>query len=344
MKGQSRKLIRATLDASGVALLVVDNAPFQERAWQRLQAARIRLTKATADLHRHEQKDEPAYRSWMFATCPALLSEIRDLVTQCQAKATLVANVESLSRRHGKPPAVIWQMYKGQIPSGELLSDEEEENDEDWLAKGADHDEEVDQLVDDFLREEGIDPLSPEAEMMRDFTREFARHDLPGEHEEAKEIYRRLVQQLHPDRGGEWTARREALWHEVQRAWNVRDADWLSRLEAELEIVTETLSVQSALGRLYTAMREIEAARRDTERKLRQYRKTPAWRFTLKAREPAEVNRLSSSLREERNQLLSRLANLDAIFARWEKPLGLARSKQRTPVKRPLQSKQLNLG
>lgn len=277
----------------------------------------------------------------MFATCPALLSEIRDLVTQCQAKATLMANVESLARRHGKPPAVIWQMYKGQIPSGELLPDEEE--DEDWPAID-DDDEGVEQVVDELLREEGIDPLSPEAEMMRDLTRGLIRHDFPNEpEEEAKEIYRRLVQQLHPDRGGEWTARREALWHEVQRAWDLRDADWLSRLEAELEIVAETLSVQSALGRLYTALREIEAARRDTERKLRQYRKTPAWRFTLRPREPAEAQTLASSLRDERAHLESRLANLEAIFARWEKPLGLARAKSRTPVKKPLQTRQLNL-
>lgn len=345
MKGQPRRSVRTSRHAQSqsLALLVVDNGPLQKAAWQKLQAARKRLIKATADLHRHEQQDEPAYRSWMFASCPAVLSEIRELAIQCDAKRLLIANVESLAWRQGKPPAVIWQMYKGQIPSAPInFRDEEDDEDEDWPTEG-DEDEDRDQSIDDLLREQGIDPLSPEAELIRDLGRQLTRHEDPEPEDEAKEIYRRLVQQLHPDRGGEWTERREALWHEVQRAWDVRDADWLARLEAELEIVTETLSVASAVGRLGAALKEIDAARRDTERKLREYRKTPAWRFTLKPRDPSEEEELASTLRDQRDMLRANLAALEATFARWEKPLGLARSKQRRGEKRSLEPSQLNL-
>ena len=320
----------------------------KDDAWQRLQLARKRLTKATADLHRHEKEDEPAYTAWMFATCPTLLSDIRDLVTQCQSKAAVIANVEALAWRQGKPAAVIWQMYKGQLPSAEDLEDEEEEDedeDDDWpTEEETEESEQVDELVNNLLREQGIDPDSPEAEMMRDIGRGLHRQGQPEPDAPAKDIYRRLVQQLHPDRGGEWTAQREALWHEVQRAWDARDADWLSRLEAELEIAAETLSVQSALGRLYAALTEIEAARRDTERKLRHYRKTPAWRFTLKPREPEEAATLASSLRGEREQLRAQLAHFEAILARWEKPVGIARAKQRSNGRRSSsRTTQLNL-
>lgn len=351
MKEPLRKRRRVGRTSTEVTLLVVDNVPLRDAAWERLGMARKRLTKATADLHRHEQEDEPAYRAWMFATCPTLLSEIRELMTQIQTKANLVSNVEALAWREGKPPAVIWQKYKGEVPSPEELYDDEDDDfddeiDEEDFSSEDGKKREAERIVEELLREQGIDPLSPEAEMMRDFGRALSGRDVPSPDETAKEIYRRLVQQLHPDRGGEWSAKREALWHEVQRAWDARDADWLSRLEAELEIATETLSAQSALGRLYAAAKEIEAARRDTERKLRHYRKTPAWRFTLRERDPEEVRDLTISLREERNQLRQHLARLEETLARWSKPLGLARAKQRGAAEhaeRSAKLSQLNL-
>ena len=39
-----------------------------------------------------------------------------------------------------------------------------------------------------------------------------------------------MLRRLHPDRGGPWTNARQQLWHEVQKAWAVGDADWLARL------------------------------------------------------------------------------------------------------------------
>lgn len=334
MTGRSPKAVRRTQGVRVLTLLAVDNVPLRDAAWERLQLARKRLTKATAELHRHEQQDTPAYRSWMMASCPALLSEIRDLTSQCERKAGLIADVEAHARRTGKPAAVIWQLFKEQIPSAEkqdeaeeeLLSDEEQEEDE--IDQHA-----TDQIIEEFLRDEGIDPLGPEAEMMRDLGQTFRRRPPPEPIGQAKEIYRRLVQRLHPDRGGEWSAEREALWHEVQRAWEALDADWLARLEAELEIAGATLSSTSELGRLYAAQKQIEAARRDTERKLRQYRKTPAWRFTLDPRPPRALEKLVASLEDERDRLVGHLAHLETIFARWEKPLGQARAKQRHAAK-----------
>jgi len=338
MRRPSRQAIPPPRQSRILTLMVVDNVPLKSAAWARLELARKRLTKATADLHRHEKEDEPAYRSWMFATCPALLSEIRDLNAQCEGKSALIADVEAQARRQGRPAAVIWQACKAQLTSvgkegfqAEASEDDENEDDgdEEEAAKQA-----TDEMIEEFLRDAGIDPLSPEAEMMRDLGQAFFHP--PGAREpsrDAKEIYRRLVQRLHPDRGGPWSSEREALWHEVQRAWDAQDADWLARLEAELEIAAETLTPESDLGRLAEALRQIEAARRDTERKLRRYRKSPAWRFTLESRRPGEVEALVSTLRTERDQLKLHLDNLNAVFARWEKPLGQARAKQKNEAK-----------
>jgi tetratricopeptide (TPR) repeat protein len=249
----------------------------------------------------------------------------------------VISAVEQQAWFEGKTPAAVWQARKRKEALDEEFlrgfetgdSDDEDSEDAD---EDAEIDEELDQIVEAMLRDAGIDPLSEEAQEFRDMARrkhhEARSKQRAGESAEAKEIYRRLVQRLHPDRGGDWSHKREALWHEVQRAWHAQDVDWLSRLEAEIEIATETLDAKSPVGRLHAALKELESARRDTERKLRRYRREPAWHFTQTKRTKDDVARLAATLREERDYLLRALASLEATIAHWEKPLGQARAKQ----------------
>jgi len=144
----------------------------------------------------------------------------------------------------------------------------------------------------------------------------------PSPPPEARDLYRRLVQHLHPDRGGEWTPARERLWHEVQQAWAARDADWLARLEIDWETANDTLSPDSSLSRLRRAIAELHAARRDTEHKLRAYRQSPAWRFTLSEKKRPKLHRrLETELHEDLTALQRQLAYLQSTIAIWESPL-----------------------
>lgn len=309
----------------------MDNLPLRRAAWERLQQVRRRLSKATADLHRHENEDTPAYVHWTYATCPAMISEIRELYVRIQSLASLLQRVEEYAFRTGRSPESVWQEYKGEPPE---LDPEEDDDDAFSLRLDGELDEEMESLAEEFA--EGGSADDARGHHGRSF--EGDAPPLRGTHagrlhgsadgQSAHEIYRRLVQQLHPDRGGPWTAERQALWHEVQQAWEARDADWLARLEAEHEIVTDTLTVESALGRLYAAIREIEGARRDVERKVRQYRKTPAWRFTLRERKPEDAANLADQLRSDREHARMHLEYLEQTLARWSRPLGQARAKR----------------
>jgi hypothetical protein len=137
------------------------------------------------------------------------------------------------------------------------------------------------------------------------------------------------VQRLHPDRGGDWTEARMRLWHEVQKAWEAGDADWLARLEVEWETAADLLGPDSPVGRLKRAIRELDAARRDTERKLRYYRRAPAWRFTLSEDKREGLRRRTEfDFRADREYLQQQLAYLNATIAAWEKPVGLAAARE----------------
>jgi hypothetical protein len=334
----SRRPLQPVSRSRSTALITIDEGPLKNAAWEVLRAARKRLTKATEELHRHEEKDEPAHRAWMLASCPTLISEIRELTMLYQSKRALIDEIESQAWRQHRSAAAVWQAYKknGGFVDATTWDEEtsEEEKDSGNLA---------DDIINEMLRDQGIDLSSKEADELRTLGRERLGRSVKenSEPDTAKEIYRRIVQRLHPDRGGDWTPKRESLWHEVQRAWEARDADWLARLEAELEIAQETLTGNSPLSRLYAALKETEAARRDAERKVRYYKKSPAWRFTLKRHGREEVAVLASQLRRERDDLRAALAAAEATFAQWERPLGQARAKQKTDAPLRIARKQI---
>ncbi len=301
-----------------VALISIDSRPLQAAAWRKLALARKRLGRVTSDLHRHEQVDVPAYEAWTLSCGAALISELRDLALQCQTKTALIAEVERHAWLQGRPPALVWQHYKRTGEFGDPVEVE------DAGGREAEEDDLLEDMAQAFFDGDDLEDFDDDPRV-----RDLGRPSFTTPDEaEAKEIYRRLVQRLHPDRGGTWSRHRQELWHQVQRAWEARDAGWLARLEAEFELETDVLTVESPLGRLYTAIREIDAARRATERKLRGFRHTPAWQFTKRPPTPEDRRALRAALLDHREQLLAALAHLEATLSRWERPVGQARAKQ----------------
>jgi hypothetical protein len=262
--------------------MVVDNAPLQKEAWAEYHEARGRHDRAARDLHRHEQVDVPEYERWLHQTFPVEISTLRNLHEEVAAKSRQVDSVRFLSGITGRSPRKLWQEQKARETNPQTFQPEFDPF----------SDDEFDD-AENSTYEKGTSRQGHRQDDSRDgrdlFERAFAPEVSDVLSREAKAIYRRLVQHLHPDRGGEFTAVRKRLWHEVQQAWAERDSDWLARLEVEWETANEVLGPNSPVGRLQRAVRELHSARRDTEKKLRQYRKSPSWRFSLNVRKRGEL-------------------------------------------------------
>ncbi|MBL9187201.1 MAG: hypothetical protein JNK23_06970 [Opitutaceae bacterium] len=298
----------------GVALVLLDDAPLKRAAWAELHAARKRQEKAARDLHRHEQIDRPAYDEWLHRTFPTFVTRLRELHHEVFGKAERVKHVQAMAAFTGRSARKLWREMKEQ-EANPSAAGQQEDHDDDFF------DDDADDFFDDrqrhargHARAQAEDDFEP---------RPSASRPTPPPGAEARNVYRRLVQRLHPDRGGEWTAARQRLWHEVQLAWDAGDADWLTRLEVEWEAANDVLDAASPLSRLRGAVAEFHAARRDTERKLRAYRGSPPWRFTLTEKKRAELHRRTElNFRHDVVFLERQLAHLDALIASWEKTPG----------------------
>lgn len=293
---------RRPASMGGGKLIVIDHRRLQGAAWAEFHAVRKRLDRLARDLHRHEEIDVPAYDSWLHRTFPVLVTALRDLHAEVAAKSRQVQAVQRTSALYGGSLKRLWREQKLRATQPPVDEREfESEDDEPGSARRKEA------RLEDFEQVKGPAP-SPAA----------------------RAIYRRLVQRLHPDRGGVWTKAREHLWHEVQQAWATADADWLARLEVDWETAHEVVGPDAPLSRLRRAIEELHAARRDTERKLKDYRSSPQWRFTRSEHyRPALHRRTEENFAHDLKFLQRQLDHLNATIASWEEDWTKAKPRPR---------------
>jgi hypothetical protein len=298
-------------------LVQIDNAPLQAAAWRELEQARHRLKKATRDLHRHENVDAPEFRAWLGQQFAQAVSEIRDLSAQVERDSMRVRQVEAEAFYSGRSPRAVWREMQ-RPPADEPEREAPDEpgpppDDVDWAEEARE-------------RERESADEDPFTQFMNNLFGDG--RDEKTSSADARACYRRMASRLHPDRGGEWTPARERLWHEVQTAWAQRDGDWLMRLEAEWEIQTEVLGPTSGVSRLRAACHEVEAARRDADRKLRAYRAEPAWRFSLKKITEAFRTKIERSVRGDLEHLRAMADHYATQIAAWDRPTKRMKAKK----------------
>jgi hypothetical protein len=287
------------------ALLVIDHTRLQNAAWAEFHTVRKRLDKAARELHRHEEIDLPAYDAWLHRTFPLQVTALRELNEEVATKARQIRIVEASAAHTGRSLKRLWQEQKEHAANPDAFREKFRAGREAEFA-----DEEAEGRRYDAQPED------------------FEKQPTPARPIAAREIYRRLVQRLHPDRGGAWTTSRQQLWHEVQQAWAAGDSDWLARLEVEWETAHEAVGPDSPLSRLRAAIEELHAARRDIEHKLREYRTSLPWRFTLTAsRRTALERRVEAEFERDFKFLQRQLNYLNATIAAWDEDWTRANSR-----------------
>jgi hypothetical protein len=288
-------------------LLVIDDQRLRDEAWQAFQELRRRLEAATRELHQHEEIDVPAFEAWKHRTFPLQLTALREIEHEVFTKARRVQEAQARAAHTGRSVKRIWQEARDAraTPAGDRprsADDEEEDTSRRRQAR-----------LEDFFPEPAPKPVRA-----------------------ARDIYRRLVQRLHPDHGGEWTPGRQRLWHQVQAAWDAGDVDWLARLEVEWEAAHDVLGPHSPLSRLRVAVEELHAAERDLQHKFAGYQRSPAWHFTRADGDHEEFERrVEAQLGRDYGALRAQLRELNATIELWEEDWTRPRSRERRARSEP---------
>ena len=302
---------------SCLSLVLIDARPLRHAAWSEFHAARKAADKAARDLHRHEETDTPSYERWLHGTFPQLVTTLRELHAEVLRKARDIDRAHLEAAMYNRSVKKVWKEHRYYEANPEAWERDHPPRPDNASSEDPD---DVDDFFKNFFGDE--DPRDTPDSGDRFDDSDPRDESRPGPATtDARDIYRRLVQHLHPDRGGEWTPAREHLWHQVQHAWAARDADWLARLEIEWDTANDQIGPDSSLSRLRRAIDELHAARRDTERKLRAYRRLPSWRFTLSEKKRPHLHRrLEVELYEDLAALQRHLAHLNATISAWDSP------------------------
>jgi hypothetical protein len=149
-----------------------------------------------------------------------------------------------------------------------------------------------------------------------------------------KELYRKLVLQLHPDHHGAQSPRDRELWHQLQEAYRTRDLELMEALAGRIELSLNRAANSLPVQVLLRLTLELRQALRGLRVQLGHARKSPAWEFRKKS---AALPKLEARRRKNLEHQLHRLkmdvegvrAYIDGLAAR------AARSKSKKKPKAP---------
>lgn len=154
-----------------------------------------------------------------------------------------------------------------------------------------------------------------------------------------KDLYRKLVRQLHPDLHGEQTAQEREFWHQAQAAYQAGDVERLEALAGRIDLGLTGAADHLPVQILLRMARELRESLQSLQRQLSQAKNHPAWNFRKKGaalvkfelKRRRELSRGLESMRAEVDFLRRDLENL---AARAAKPKAMKKPRPR-PAPRP---------
>jgi hypothetical protein len=306
-------------------LLPVNGAAIRDGYLRDLREIRHRVRGIEDELARHETEDLPEFRRYVSAAFAAQFSLLRELHQELDWLSARLTLVQKLMQHGVRPVGRAYlralRIEAGEEPYPDFRPEAETEAEPEKLLQ-AEFNEDV---VRDFIASAGNEFLSDEE-------KESLAQDLlvgkTGAFEKAKaeckNLYRKIVQLLHPDRAGEMTKETKELWLRAQAAY--ADADLLSlksildRCDAGKE--NQYLSCSEIIEATAEAAMQLQAMELLRER----VAKEPSWNFcrlSEKKRKSRvryvsdELDSGKADLETQLDELRRECARLDQQAKRW---------------------------
>ena len=292
------------------SVVLIDGAPARKRARREYEKVLRDLELARAEAERFENEDKPKFAKWLSGNFGAVLTELRELQEKLYHVQELVnevqqefyyGNYRSISGAYQK---VMHRMEHPEELERELKKEEEEEA--------------------EFRRR--FEDIFGEAEKARAQSQESgeAEPEAPskkphraGGVSRLKNIYRRLVRRLHPDKGAQRSRKEVEWWHQTQAAYHARDAEQLELILTLVEIQDKG-ATDASVSVLAQLTNEFKKSLRGLKRQIAGYRKERAWNFSAVTSLEPLFALTRSELEMERARTRQLLQKYEGQISTWK--------------------------
>lgn len=262
------------------APIVIDQAPVREGALKRLRLAQSELDRLNRELSQFNERDKPAFSSWMSSAFAELYRRLEELTRKIYERQLQIEELLSGARHNS------YDAQDDEDAAFDLFMDELKD-------QGFDPDsfdgDELDALFTQFKARNGFGHEGP----TDDDDGAFREHDhyedreLPSQpktqkSERLKELYRKLVKLLHPDLAeGEVTEERRTLWLRLQAAYNEGNLAKLESIFALLEKqVADEDQIYSSISEILELVEQTWQSIAQLRKRLKNAQRDRAWGFS----------------------------------------------------------------
>lgn len=355
-KAEQRSLSKVT------SLITVDQEPIRKKFIKNCQKTIKSFEKAETEWEYYKSKDLGEYSKWYENNFQSLENEVTSLAVEIEKLTEMINAVNEVSffSRMSKGKAYEWVKEKKEHP--ETFSEEEEHEEfrnffededpffDDDAREDLNYDGFSNEFIDhfeDYLKRNPKMRFYCEADysffenFFERFHEEYKKNHVTAEEKKKKNtveeslkfIYRNLVRILHPDYRKDNDERADALWHEVQDAYQKKDIERLNTLYALYNIRKGDFRENFTISQILNVEEEFKMQLKEVRKNLRLARKQPAWGFSrLKDRKKIH-SELSKKLKAELTRFLYQKKQLEKILESYEKQPKKA-AKKKTALKK----------
>ncbi|MCF7669783.1 MAG: J domain-containing protein [Verrucomicrobia bacterium] len=283
----------------------IDSRPTRTKAARNYKNIRTRLQKAREELDDFEKNDIPAFNKWYYSNFGTLLTELREKQKRLMELQFLIGDIhdEAMLFNITYAQAYVRVMDAVNNPEPEPLDDDDDDDDpfdsfDDEAEDSENEDEE--QFFRDF--QDFINHML--GDNKDGFSSEFDFHQTKKEKEERekrnsrlKELYRNLVQKLHPDKLEKNSPEKLQYWYQVQEAYKNGDTEQLEVILAMCEIDDTGTPRNTPVSMLMQITNHFKAALKQIRSLIKEARRNPAWGF-LSKKDSAQKQIMEKSIRD----------------------------------------------
>ena len=333
---KTKKRAPAVQRSSCRALVPLDTDTIRKAEFKKLERGKAAYAKAEAQLAHFEQHEQKAYSRWIHDECGSMLEDLNRLGNEARLAMRridltleLMAFYRSRTSQACAEAAECYFAGEGEIPAGfeeffqpppdPFASDEDPENGfgeecEEAFEKG------FDEFLRDLLGESGFGSLveAPRENLKRD----------------VKELYRKIVRCLHPDRDADTNPRRLALWHEAQQAYKHHDLATLERILSDCELLEPASARIAPVSSIRSGIEQFKRGLRTLRSRIRIAKREPEWGFLSwnETRKKRELEAIRKAIHREFCVLSVEAGRLRQEFDRLRHPAAPRKDRKRAPT------------